>query len=70
MSSNCNSLLCILQRLISNEGEKMSDTDALEISYSNDIMLGSREAHYPEVCVNELGLFGSSVTHSAFLSSE
>lgn len=44
----------------------MSDTNALEISYSNYNMLGSGEAHYPQVCVNELGLFGRSVTHSAF----
>lgn len=44
----------------------MSDTNALEINYSNDTTSGSRETHYPQVCVNELGLFGSSVTHSAF----
>lgn len=47
----------------------MSDTNALEISYSNYTMLGSGEAHYPQVCVNELGLLGRSVIHSAFFSS-
>lgn len=43
----------------------MSDMNALEIGYSNAIVLGSGEAHYPQVCVNEPGLFGSSVIHSA-----
>lgn len=46
--------------------DKCQDSNALEISYSNDTMPGSRKAHYLQVCVNELGLFGSSVIHSTF----